>query len=135
MVAKNPLEMQDKQEFQNRDGERTRDRRVFSPLADIFEAENEIIVVADVPGADEETIEITLEKNVLTINANIDTEVPEKKALYHSEYAVGDFQRSFVLSNQIDREGIEATVKNGVLYLHLPKSKEAQSRKIAVKAG
>ena len=117
------------------DSERTRDVRVFVPRSDIYELEDQIVIVADVPGASEDSIEVTLEKNVLTLSAFVDQTAPEGYALKLAEYEVGDYQRSFRLSNEIDREKIEATVKDGVLRLFLPKAGEARARKISVKAG
>jgi len=94
-----------------------------------------MIVLADMPGVDEKSVDITIEKNVLTINAYVEPEQPENYRCTYAEYGIGDYERSFVLSNQVDREGIEASVKDGVLRLRLPKSKEAKTRKIVVKAG
>ncbi len=113
--------------------ERASDRRVFTPRADIIENEHEFVVIADVPGADDKAVEITLERNVLTLRATPPMEQPEGFSLIYSEYAVGDFERSFVLSDQIERDGIEARVKDGVLRLHLPKSKAAKAQKIVVR--
>jgi HSP20 family protein len=115
--------------------ERTRDRRVFSPRADIIETADHYLVVADIPGADENSVSITLEKNVLSIEAHTETAAPEGFSLILSEYGLGDFARSFVLSDQIDREKIEASVKNGVLRLVLPKSGPAKAHAIKVNAG
>jgi HSP20 family protein len=117
------------------DTERTRDISCFVPRADIYELEDQIVIVADVPGASEESIDIALEKNVLTINAYVDQDAPEGYSLRLAEYEAGDYQRSFRLSNEIDREKIEATVKDGVLRLYLPKASDARLRKISVKAG
>jgi HSP20 family protein len=115
--------------------ERTRDRQCFVPRADIYETEDEIIVLADFPGVDENSVDITLEKNVLTINGYVDEKQPEGYSLALAEYEVGDYTRSFRLSNEIDREGIEAMVKDGVLRLRLQKAGPAKARKISVKAG
>lgn len=115
------------------DSERTRDCQCFVPRADIYEVEDDIVLVVDVPGADEESIEITLEKNVLTIDAYVDPGDFEGYSLAFAEYQIGDYHRSFRLSNEIDRDKIEATVKDGVLRLTLPKAQEAKARKIAVK--
>jgi len=115
--------------------ERTRDCQCFTPRADIYEAEDMIVVVADVPGATEDSIEITVEKNVLTINAYVEPVLPEGYSLSFAEYEVGDYQRSIRLSDEIDRNRIAATVKDGVLRLYLPKAAEAMARKISVKAG
>lgn len=117
------------------DTERTRECRCFIPRADIYELEDQIVIVADVPGVDEKAIDITLEKNILTINALIEPVIPQGYALRFAEYEVGDYQRSFRLSNEIDRENIQASVKDGVLRLYLPKAQEALARKISVKAG
>lgn len=124
-----------KKENEIETAERARDRRVFTPRADIIENEHEFVVIADIPGADDRSVEITLERNVLTLRATPPEEQPEGYSLAYSEYAVGDFERSFVLSDQIERDGIQAKVKDGVLRLHLPKSKAAKAQKITVKAG
>jgi len=117
------------------DTERTRDCPCFVPRADIYELEDQIVVVADVPGADENSIEITLEKSTLTINAFVEPVVPEGHSLTFAEYQIGDFHRSFRLSDEIDRDKIQASVKNGVLHLYLPKASAARARKISVIAG
>lgn len=114
--------------------ERTRDCNCFVPRSDIYEMDDQLVIVVDVPGVNEGSIDITLENSVLTINAFIE---PVEMAGYSPtwvEYEVGDYQRSFRLSNEIDRENIQATVKDGVLRLFLPKSAAARSRKISVKA-
>jgi HSP20 family protein len=129
------LEPQKDEMTQTEDTERTRDRQVFIPRADIYETEDAMIVLTDMPGVDEKSVDITIEKNVLTINAFVEPEQHENFRCTYAEYGVGDYERSFVLSNQVDREGIEASVKDGVLRLVLPKSKEAKTRKISVKAG
>jgi HSP20 family protein len=124
-----------KQETALAEGERTRASRAYLPRTDIYETGEEILLTADIPGADESRVDITLEKNILTINAQVDAGWFENRHLAYQEYGLGDFQRSFALSGEIDREKIEAVVRNGVLTLHLPKSPAARSRKIAVKAG
>jgi HSP20 family protein len=114
--------------------ERTRDRKAFVPQVDIYESDGEIITIADMPGVDENSVEITLEKNVLTITGYVKLEQPDNYNLAYAEYEVGDYQRSFNLSNEIDLENIEATVKDGVLRLSLPKIGPAKTKKISVKA-
>lgn len=115
--------------------ERTRDRRVFSPRTDIIESGENYLIVADIPGADEKNVNITLEKNVLSIEAHTESAAPEGFSLVLSEYGLGDYARSFVLSDQIDREKIEASVKDGVLRLVLPKAGPAKAHNIKVNAG
>lgn len=113
--------------------ERTRTRRAYIPRADIYETDDAIVAVTDIPGASESGIDITLEKNILTIRAYPIEETVEGLSLIYSEFGAGDFERRFTLSDEIDREKIEARVKNGVLTLRLPKAAPAKARKIAVK--
>ena len=127
------LEVQ-KQELEETDAERTRDRRAFVPRTDIYETDQGIHLVVDMPGVDETNVDITLEKNVLTINGYVEPTFPEGYTLAYAEYDVGDYQRSFQLSNQIDLAKIDATIKDGVLRLYLPKIGPAQKKQIAVKA-
>ena len=115
--------------------ERIRDRRVYTPRTDIYETKEDLVLVMDMPGADEKSVEIVLEKNVLTVSAFPAFERPEQLTLAYAEYGEGDYQRSFTVSNEIARDNIEAKVSNGVLYLRLPKAPAAKPHKIAVKAG
>jgi HSP20 family molecular chaperone IbpA len=137
MSEQQALEIQDteKEEVLEAGAERTRDRLAFVPRTDIYETEEMIVVVADMPGADESSVDVNLENRVLTINGYVEPIVPEGHTLAFAEYEVGDYQRAFTLSDQIDRDGIEATIQNGVLRLQLPKVTEARKRRIAIKAG
>lgn len=128
------MEIQKQEDAPSEEMERTRSSRAFIPKADIFETDNEIIVLADVPGANENNVDITLEKNVLSIVAYIDPIRSGNYDIAYAEYEEGDYQRSFRLSDEIDRDKIEASVSNGVLHLRLPKSKAAATRKISVTA-
>ena len=134
-MAEKTMELEKQEVTTAEDTERTRDIRCFIPRSDIYELDDQIVIVADVPGVDEKSIEITLDKNILTIDAQVEPVIPQGYSLSFAEYEVGDFQRSFRLSNEIDRAKIQAKVKDGVLRLYLPKAKEALMRKISVKAG
>jgi HSP20 family protein len=136
MTEETTMQVQDteKREVAETGAERTRDRLAFVPRADIYETEAAITIVADMPGVDENSVDITLENDVLTINGYVEQVEPDGRRLAYAEYQVGDYQRAFSLSDQIDQDGIEATVKDGVLRLFLPKVKEARVRKIAIKA-
>jgi len=114
--------------------ERTRPRKVYTPAVDILERKDDIVVTADMPGVDERSVDITLEKNVLTIYGMVEPQFPEGQRLALSEYGVGDYQRAFTLSEEVDRDRINASVKNGVLRLVLPKAAAAKARKIEVMA-
>ena len=114
--------------------EHTRATQVYTPDVDIIERKDSIVVTADMPGVDESTVDITLEKNVLTLYGKVDVDLPEKLRLLHAEYGIGDYRRVFTLSGEIDRDKIHATVKNGALKVLLPKAETVKTRKIEVKA-
>jgi HSP20 family protein len=114
--------------------ERTPDRPVFAPPADIYETRDNIVVLAEMPGVAPDGVDITLERRVLTIRGrNAGHEHTGYQRVYN-EYADGDYERVFTLSENIDRDRIEATLKDGVLHLVLPKAETAKPRKIELKA-
>lgn len=119
-------------EVQPQKVERQKRRVVFSPPVDIIETPEKVILRADLPGVDEGSIDCGLEAGVLTLKARTHEDVPGEMRLIDGEYVPGDFERVFSLSDEIDQEGIRATVKNGVLELHLPKSTAAKPRKIEI---
>lgn len=124
-----------KRETQTPEGvENTRRRNVYLPATDIFEDEHNIHLVADMPGVDAGSVDVTLEKNVLTISGAVHEEAVEKHALTYREYPTGDYHRSFRISSEINRDKIEARVKNGVLELVLPKAESLKPRQITVQA-
>lgn len=127
------MEVQNQEAIEADDTERTRERKCFIPKADIYETDKEIVVIADIPSVNSESVDITIEKNILTINAFGQSGIPEGYSLVYAEYEEGDYMRSFRLSEEIDQEKIDATVKNGELWLHLPKAEHAKVKKIAVK--
>ena len=114
--------------------ETQQDRPTIAPATDIFEREDALILVADVPGADAEHVNVTLEDDTLTIRAQSQERAPEGLTLLYREHRPADYERSFTLVEEVDRERIKATVRNGVLTVELPKSPRAQPRKIDVKA-
>ncbi len=137
-MAKDTMDLQvketEKQEIDESDVERTRDCVCFVPRVDIYETNDAIFVAADMPGVDETSVDITLENDVLTINGYVEPVAPEGYQLAYAEYRVGDYERRFTLSNKVDQQRIEATIKDGVLRLHLPKA-HPTTKTIAVKAG
>lgn len=114
--------------------ERIKSGKVFIPRVDIRETKDAIALVADMPGVDEKSVDITLEKNVLTITGSVVPPVYQDHRIVHAEYDTGDFERAFTISDEVDREKIDATVKNGVLRVTLHKAEKAKARKIAVAA-
>lgn len=109
-------------------------RRTFVPRVDIYESDDSIVLLADMPGVNENSVEITLEKDRLSIHGSVsETELSEYTRRYR-EFAIGDFRRTFLLSDELDRDKIEAKIKDGVLQLTLTKAESAKVRKIAVRA-
>jgi HSP20 family protein len=135
MVNENPtgeIETREKQEVAR---EQTRPGLVFRPDVDIVERADEFLVTADLPGVDEQQVDIRLENGVLSIRAGLAVEPePEWRPLY-DEYRVGSYYREFALSDRIDVNGIQASMKDGVLDLHLPKAERHRPRSIEVRAG
>jgi len=92
------------------------------------------VLEADLPGADEQTLNIQVEDNVLSLRARIEPDLPEGARTIHQEYRPGEFYRSFILSDEVDRARIAAELKNGVLRLILPKAERAKARRIEIKS-
>jgi HSP20 family protein len=113
--------------------ERTRNRRVYVPKVDIIETKDAMVMYADIPGADEKSVEVTLEKNILTIIGTVVPQEYDGRSPVYAEYDTGDYERAFTVSDEVDRDRIEAAVKNGVLKLTLPKAPYAEAKKIAVR--
>jgi len=113
--------------------ERTRNRKVYVPKVDIIETGDAMVMYADIPGADEKTVDVTLEKSVLTIRGTIAPQEFEGRSIAYAEYDVGDYERSFTVSDEVDRDRIEAVVKNGVLKLVLRKIPQIEAKKITVR--
>ena len=114
--------------------EKIRNVKTFVPRVDIYETKESIFQIADMPGVDENTVDKKKKKNILTITCNVEDCMLKNHTLIFSEYEVGDYERSFTLSDEIDREKINATVKQGVLRLELPKAEKIKPKKIAIKA-
>jgi HSP20 family molecular chaperone IbpA len=114
--------------------ERIRNVKTFVPRVDIYETKDSLFLIADMPGVDEKNVDVELEKNILTITGHVEDAAMKDFTLDYSEYEVGDYERAFTLSDEIDRRKIKATVKNGVLRLDLPKADKVKPKKIAIRA-
>jgi HSP20 family molecular chaperone IbpA len=110
-------------------------RPLFLPPADIYETRENIVVLAEMPGVAPGGVDITLERRVLTIRGRSGANEYVGYQRVYTEYADGDYERAFTLSENIDRDRIEATLKNGVLHLVLPKAETAKARRIELKTG
>jgi HSP20 family molecular chaperone IbpA len=108
---------------------------IHTPLIDIHEGLEGLVLEADLPGVSEGQLSIQLEDNVLSLHAKVGSGVPEGARLLHEEYRPGDFYRSFILSDEVERSKISAELRNGVLKLSLPKAERAKTRRIEIKTG
>src|SRR6187549_1023064 len=131
MAQSQSLQPQEKKELVSKD-ETTVPVRYFVPATDIFETEDALTLVMEVPGVGRDSIDINVENDVLKIEAKIDPAKYEGMEPLYTEYNVGHFARSFTLSNRIDRQQISAKLEDGVLTLTLKKVQEAIPRKIAI---
>ncbi len=114
--------------------ERTRGGRMYTPVVDIHENREELVLSADMPGAGPEDIDVQYEQGELSMRARVKPRKPNDSNSYLlREYGVGDYFRSFKLDETIDNAKIRAELNNGVLTVHLPKSEAAKPRKVAVK--
>lgn len=109
------------------------DLPTFLPLADIYDTDQAILMLLDVPGAVPDGLDITLEKRVLSVFARTKPFEPEGYTPVYAEYQPGNYRRAFMLSDEVDRDKIEAALKDGVLHLTLPKA-PSPAKKIPVKA-
>jgi len=126
------LEARPKQKAEREEG--TRPGAYFTPLVDIYETPEELVLVADMPGVSREDVEVHLDGDMLTVEGRANADEYEGLKPVYVEYGVGGFYRRFTLGETIDRAGIKALVKNGVLTLHLPKAERARARRIEVEA-
>jgi len=118
-----------------RPAEETRDTPVYAPDTDICETKDAIIVVADMPGVDDKHVEVQLENDVLTLTGRSSPEETQGLDLLYRGYSSGDYQRSFTLSEDVERENIKARIKDGVLRITLPKTRKNQPMEITVENG
>ena len=106
-------------------------KTTYCPRLDIQETDNEIVLYGDLPGVLPEDLDIRFENGELTIQGKVSPRHAELKKVYR-EYGVGNFYRSFSVSEMIDADAISAELNSGVLTLHLPKAESVKPRRIKV---
>lgn len=134
MTAAKELQVKEKQEVTS-PVEQTRPGLMFTPAVDIYETDQQITLLADMPGVTTDDIVIDLREGVLTISGEVKPWEKADESDVMIEFEVGKYYRQFALSEAIDQAKIDAQLKDGVLRLALPKSAKAQPRKITVNAG
>jgi len=132
MADQQELAVHEKKELATKE-ERTVPGRFYVPHTDVYETEDALTVVMEMPGVAREAVEIELKDDVLRVQARIDPSKYEGMEPVYTEYNVGHWTRSFALSDRVSREQIGAQLEDGVLTLTLPKAAEARPRRIEVR--
>ncbi|MGD9169506.1 MAG: Hsp20/alpha crystallin family protein [Candidatus Thiodiazotropha sp.] len=114
---------------------RERLQRSIRPDVDIFEDEIGITLMADLPGVTKEGLDIQLDKETLSIDGKVQIDMPETMQAVYADVNVTRYQRSFALSSELDGDKVEASLKDGVLSLRIPKREQYQPRKIEIHNG
>jgi len=131
MAPQQELQVQQKREVEKKQ-ESTIPVRQFLPVTDIFETDQSLTLVVEMPGVSKNNVEVRVENDVLTVEGRMDFANYGGLQPLYTEYNVGNYVRSFQLSSKIDQDGIRAELKDGVMTLVLPKAEKARARKIMV---
>jgi HSP20 family protein len=132
MTSRQELQVQQKRELEKKE-ETTIPTRVFLPTADIYETNDALNVVLEMPGVEKSSVEVRVEDGVLKVDGRLDFSKYQGLQPLYTEYNVGHYSRSFRLSSKIDQNKIGAELRDGVLSLVLPKLEEAKPRTIQVR--
>ena len=131
MAAAKDLEVQKKRPVQLSE-ESTAPVNLFVPTTDIFETEDSLKVLVEMPGVEKGNVEISVKDRILTIEGRIDFQKYAGMNPVYTEYNIDNFHRRFSLSNKVDSSKIRAEMRDGLLTLTIPKSEEAKAHKIEV---
>ena len=132
MASKQELQVQQKRELERKE-ESTVPTRVYLPTADIYETQDALSVILEMPGVEKGNVEVSVEDGVLKVEGRLDFSKYQGLQPLYTEYNVGHYSRRFSLSRKIDQSKIAAELKDGILSLVLPKVEEAKPRTIQVK--
>jgi HSP20 family protein len=127
-----PQELSVRQKQELKGEEPTRAGRTYVPEVDICETADSLWLWADMPGVDEQSMQINIADDVLSIEGRVAITEYENLSPVYAEYNIGNYARRFTLSSGIDAERIKARMTNGVLELELPKSERAKARRIPI---
>lgn len=131
MATSQELSVREKRELATKE-EKTVPGRFYVPYTDVYETDEALAVVMELPGVDRKDVEVSLENGVLRVEGKIDYAKYDGMEPVYTEYNIGHFTRSFTLSERVDQGKIGAQFEDGVLTLTLPKIAEAKPRRIAV---
>jgi HSP20 family molecular chaperone IbpA len=132
MATNQELQVQQKRELENKEEAMT-PTRVFAPIADIYETNDALTVILEMPGVEKNNVDVRVEDDILRVNGQLDLSKYKGLLPLYTEYNIGNYSRNFRLSNKIDQNKIAAELKDGVLWLTLPKAEEAKPRTIEIK--
>jgi HSP20 family molecular chaperone IbpA len=132
MASTQELQVQKKREIENKE-ETTIPARIFMPATDIYEAEDALTVILEMPGVEKSNVKIHVEDGALNVEGRLELAKYRGLQPLYTEYNIGHYSRGFRLSSKIDQSKIAAEMKDGVLSLKLPKIEEAKPRTIQVK--
>ena len=131
MAPQQELQVQQKREVEKKQ-ESTIPSRAFLPITDIFETDQALTVILEMPGVDKENVDVSVENDILTIEGRIDYSKYEGLQPVYTEYNIGHYVRTFRISSKIEQGEISAELKDGVMTLVLPKAEKAKPRTIKV---
>jgi HSP20 family protein len=131
MANHQEVQVREKQELEKRQ-EGTKPGRVFIAITDIFETDQALTVVLEMPGVNKDSVDVHVENDVLSVEGRVDFSNYAGLQPVYTEYNVGNYARSFHLSSKIEQDTIKAELRDGVMTLVLPKAEKARPRKINV---
>lgn len=131
MATHQELQVQQKREVEKKQ-ESTIPARQFQPVTDIFETDQALTVILEMPGVDKNNVNVRIENDILTIEGRVDLSKYRGLQPIYIEYNVGNYTRNFQISSKIEQDKISAELKDGIITLVLPKAEKAKPRKINV---
>jgi HSP20 family protein len=131
MTTQQEVQVQQKREVE-KERESTIPARRYLPVTDIFETDQILTVILEMPGVDKDSVDVRVENGILSIEGGVDLSKYQGLTPLYIEYNVGNYARSFQLSSKIEQERITAELKDGIMTLILPKAEKAKPRRIAV---
>lgn len=132
MAANSITERNEARNVQTREDTRSNEK-YLRPAVNIIESEEGLTLTADIPGAAKETLDVNVEKGILTISAPVSHSLPGHSA--YTEFELGNYYRQFTIPESLDHEKAKAEFANGILTLRVPKAEFAKPKKIEVKVG
>jgi len=130
MAANGITERSDEKNIQTREETRSDDKYI-RPAVNIIETEEGLTLTADIPGATKETLDVNVEKGILTISAPVSHSMPGHSG--YAEFELGNYYRQFSIPESLDHEKAKAEFNNGILTLRVPKAELAKPKRIDVR--